>query len=92
MRIGIIGGGINGLFSAYYLQKEGHEVTIIEQGDLSDSCSHGNAGMIVPSHIIPLAAPGMIAKGMKWMLSSTSPFYIRPRMSGALVKMGVAVL
>jgi D-amino-acid dehydrogenase len=88
MKIGIIGGGINGLFSAYYLQKEGHEVTIIEQGDLSDSCSHGNAGMIVPSHIIPLAAPGMIAKGMKWMLSSTSPFYIRPRMSGALVKWG----
>jgi D-amino-acid dehydrogenase len=88
MKIGIIGGGINGLFSAYYLQKEGHEVTIIEQGDLSDSCSHGNAGMIVPSHIIPLAAPGMISKGLKWMLSSTSPFYIRPSMSGALVKWG----
>jgi D-amino-acid dehydrogenase len=87
-KIGIIGGGINGLFSAYYLQKLGHEVTIIEQGDLSDSCSHGNAGMIVPSHIIPLAAPGMIAKGLKWMLSSTSPFYIRPRMSGSLVKWG----
>ncbi len=87
-RVGIIGGGINGLFSAYYLQKLGHEVTIIEQSDLSDSCSHGNAGMIVPSHIIPLAAPGMIAKGLKWMLSSTSPFYIRPRMSGSLVKWG----
>ncbi len=87
-KIGIIGGGINGLFSAYYLQKMGHEVTIIEQSDLSDSCSHGNAGMIVPSHIIPLAAPGMIAKGLKWMLSSTSPFYIRPRMSGSLVKWG----
>ena len=88
MKIGIIGGGINGLFSAYYLQKLGYEVTVIEQGDLSDSCSHGNAGMIVPSHIIPLAAPGMIAKGLKWMLSSTSPFYIRPRMSGSLVKWG----
>jgi D-amino-acid dehydrogenase len=88
MKIGIIGGGINGLFSAYYLQKKGYEVTIIEQGDLSDSCSHGNAGMIVPSHIIPLAAPGMIAKGLKWMLSSTSPFYVRPRMSGSLVKWG----
>ena len=87
-KISIIGGGINGLFSAHYLQKRGHEVTIIEQGDLSDSCSHGNAGMIVPSHIIPLAAPGMIAKGLKWMLSSTSPFYIRPRMSGSLVKWG----
>jgi D-amino-acid dehydrogenase len=88
MKIGIIGGGINGLFSAFYLQKLGYQVTIIEQGDLSDSCSHGNAGMIVPSHIIPLAAPGMIAKGLRWMLSATSPFYIRPRMSGSLVKWG----
>jgi D-amino-acid dehydrogenase len=88
MKIGIIGGGINGLFSAFYLQKLGYEVTIIEQGDLMDGCSHGNAGMIVPSHIIPLAAPGMIAKGMRWMLSSTSPFYVRPRMSGSLLKWG----
>ena len=44
--------------------------------------------MIVPSHIIPLAAPGMIAKGLRWMLSPTSPFYIRPRMSGRLIKWG----
>jgi D-amino-acid dehydrogenase len=88
MEVGIIGGGINGLFSAYYLQKMGYSVTILEQSDLLDSCSHGNAGMIVPSHIIPLAAPGMIAKGLKWMLSSTSPFYIRPRMSGSLLKWG----
>lgn len=87
-KIGIIGGGINGLMSAYYCQKMGYEVTIIEQGDSSDGCSYGNAGMIVPSHIIPLAAPGMIAKGLRWMLSPTSPFYIRPRMSGRLIKWG----
>ena len=88
MKIGIIGGGINGLFSAYYLHKQGHQVTVIDQDDLTDSCSHGNAGMIVPSHIIPLAAPGMITKGLRWMLSSTSPFYIRPRWSGRLMKWG----
>lgn len=88
MKIGIIGGGINGLFSAYYLHKQGYKVTIIEQNDFFDSCSHGNAGMIVPSHIIPLAAPGMIAKGLRWMLSSTSPFYIRPRLNGNLLKWG----
>jgi D-amino-acid dehydrogenase len=88
MKIGIIGGGIIGLFSAYYLKKQGFEVTVIEASDASDGCSHGNAGMIVPSHIIPLAAPGMIAKGMRWMLSPTSPFYIRPRLSGDLVRWG----
>ncbi len=84
--IGIIGGGINGLFSAYYLQKAGYQVTVLDQGDLSDGCSFGNAGMIVPSHIVPLAAPGMVAKGLRWMLRSDSPFYLRPRINGALAR------
>ena len=86
--IGIIGGGIIGLSSAYYLNKAGHKVTIIEQGDLKDGCSFGNAGMIVPSHFIPLATPGMISKGMRWMFSCTSPFYVRPRLNGDLIKWG----
>lgn len=87
-RIGIIGGGIVGLSSAYFLRKAGFEVTIIEQGELQDGCSFNNAGMIVPSHIIPLAAPGMIAKGIRWMFDSTSPFYVRPRFSKDLVRWG----
>lgn len=88
MKIGIIGGGIIGLSSAYYLTKAGHQVTIIEQSDLKDGCSFGNAGMIVPSHLIPLAAPGMISKGIRWMFDSTSPFYVKPRLSGDLIKWG----
>uniref|UniRef100_UPI004047C5A2 NAD(P)/FAD-dependent oxidoreductase n=1 Tax=Algoriphagus sp. TaxID=1872435 RepID=UPI004047C5A2 len=76
----IIGGGIVGLFTAYFLQKEGVEVTLIDRTDLKDNCSTGNAGMIVPSHITPLAAPGMITKGISWMFSSKSPFYIHPRL------------
>jgi D-amino-acid dehydrogenase len=88
MRIGIIGGGIIGLSSAYYLSKTGHQVTIIEQGALKDGCSFGNAGMIVPSHLIPLAAPGMISKGIRWMFNSTSPFYIPPRFNGDLIRWG----
>jgi D-amino-acid dehydrogenase len=86
--IGIIGGGIIGLSSAYYLSKAGHQVTIIEQSDLKDGCSFGNAGMIVPSHLIPLAAPGMISKGIRWMFNSNSPFYVKPRLSGDLIKWG----
>ena len=75
----IIGGGIIGLCAAYYLQKEGHEVTVIDKSDLSNGASFVNAGYITPSHIIPLAAPGMIFKGIKWMFNSSSPFYIKPR-------------
>ncbi|HEY5690141.1 MAG TPA: FAD-dependent oxidoreductase [Cyclobacteriaceae bacterium] len=87
-KVGIIGGGIIGIFSAYYLQKAGHQVTIIDKGDLREGCSFGNAGMIVPSHFIPLAAPGMIAKGIRWMFNSSSPFYVRPRLSTELLRWG----
>ncbi len=82
----IIGGGVIGLFTAYFLQKEGIEVQIIDKEDLKNNCSTGNAGMIVPSHIIPLAAPGMISKGISWMFSSKSPFYIHPRLDAKLLK------
>lgn len=88
MKVGIIGGGIIGLSSAYYLNKVGHQVTVIDQSPLVDGCSFGNAGMIVPSHIIPLAAPGMIAKGIRWMFNSTSPFYVKPRLHLDLARWG----
>ncbi|GAB2534245.1 NAD(P)/FAD-dependent oxidoreductase [Spirosoma aerophilum] len=86
--VGIVGGGIIGLSSAYYLHKAGHKVTLFDQNPISDGCSFGNAGMIVPSHIIPLAQPGMIAKGMRWMLNSTSPFYVKPRLNLDLARWG----
>ncbi|WP_337994791.1 FAD-dependent oxidoreductase [Polaribacter ponticola] len=76
----IIGGGIIGLCTAYYLQKEGHKVTVIDKSDYSSGASYVNAGFITPSHIISLAAPGMINKGIKWMLNSESPFYVKPRL------------
>ena len=75
----IIGGGIVGLCSAYFLQKEGHQVTLVDKSNITSGASFVNAGFITPSHIIPLAAPGMIAQGVKWMFDSTSPFYIKPR-------------
>lgn len=87
--IAIAGGGIIGLSIAYYLSKAGHHVTIFDQGNLKDNCSSGNAGMIVPSHIIPLAAPGMISKGIRWMFNAKSPFYVRPRLSSDLIRWGL---
>ncbi|CAG5070231.1 D-amino acid dehydrogenase [Dyadobacter sp. CECT 9623] len=85
----IIGGGIMGLASAYYLLKSGWKVTVLDKGDLSDNCSQGNAGMIVPSHFIPLAAPGMVAKGIKWMFDSRSPFYVKPSLDFSLISWGL---
>jgi D-amino-acid dehydrogenase len=61
--------------------QKGHRVTLLERGPAShDSCSLGTAGMVVPSHFVPLAAPGMVATGLRMMLNPESPFYIRPRL------------
>ena len=82
----IIGGGIVGLCSAYYLSKEGHKITVIDKGDITSGASFVNAGYITPSHIIPLASPGMIAKGIKMMFNSASPFYMKPRLDAEFLK------
>tara|TARA_R110002096_G_scaffold26903_3_gene82858 strand:- start:2040 stop:3296 length:1257 start_codon:yes stop_codon:yes gene_type:complete len=81
----IVGGGVIGLCSAWYLSEAGYQVTIIDRDvDRTESCSEENAGMIVPSHFIPLAAPGVISQGLKWMLNPSSPFYLRPRLDPRL--------
>ena len=56
----VIGGGIMGLSSAFYLHQAGHKVTVLDKGDFMDNCSYGNAGYVCPSHFIPLATPGII--------------------------------
>ena len=85
----LIGGGVIGLSCAYYLRKAGIEVTVIDRSDLSDGCSFGNMGYVSPSHFVPLATPGIIAQGLKWMMSSTSPFYIKPRLNLDLLNWGL---
>lgn len=89
MRALIIGGGIIGLSTAYYLNRTGWNVKVIDMGDFSDNCSWGNAGYVCPSHFVPLAAPGIIKKGIKWMWNSSSPFYIQPRINNALMEWGL---
>ena len=82
----IIGAGVIGLTTALYCARRGMRVTLIERNlPQRDGCSFGNAGMIVPSHFIPLAAPGMVKLGLKWMWNPESPFYIKPRLNLDLI-------
>ena len=88
-KVVIIGGGIIGLSSAFYLQRSGWEVTVLDKGDFSDNCSYGNCGYICPSHFIPLATPGIVKQGLKWMWNSKSPFYVQPRLDWNLINWGL---
>jgi D-amino-acid dehydrogenase len=79
----IIGGGIVGLASAYYLAKGGRPVTLVEQGTVPQSASTGNAGIVALGHL-PLPRPGLARKAVGWMLDNTSPLYIPPRLDPGL--------
>ena len=81
----VIGGGAIGICCANYLKELGIDVLVVEKNDICSGSSHGNAGLIVPSYSIPLAAPGAIYQGLKWMLRPQSPFYIKPRLNRKLL-------
>jgi D-amino-acid dehydrogenase len=82
----VIGGGVIGVCAAYYLAREGFAVQLVEQGEVAAGSSYGNAGLVVPSHSIPLAAPGVWWQGLRWMANPESPFYIKPRLDWELVR------
>jgi D-amino-acid dehydrogenase len=80
----IIGGGVIGVCCAYYLAAAGRRVTLVEEHDVCSGCSSGNAGLIVPSHCIPLASAGIPAKALQWMFDRNAPFYVKPRLDWEL--------
>lgn len=89
-RVLIVGGGIVGLSTAHYALRKGLEVILLERGTPQDAgCSIGNAGMIVPSHLVPLAAPGMVGRGLRHMWRPESPFYVKPRLDAGLLDWGL---
>jgi len=89
-RVLIVGGGVIGLSVAFYCARRGWRVTLVDRNpERRDGCSFQNAGLLVTSHFVPLAAPGMVALGLKWMWNPASPFYVKPRLSWDLVDWGV---
>ena len=78
MRVGIVGGGVIGLCTAYYLRKLGADPVLVESSTLGSGCSYGNAGWVFPSKSTPLAKPGLTVQSLKWMLLRDSPLHIKP--------------
>ena len=83
-RVIVIGGGVIGAACAYYLAKTGWTVTILDRGGFGKACSHGNCGFVSPSHVLPLAGPGVIRQTIRALFARNSPFSIKPRFDPAL--------
>ncbi|WP_133141486.1 D-amino acid dehydrogenase, partial [Moraxella caviae] len=78
MNIIVLGGGVIGVTSAYYLAKHGCQVTVIDrQSDVAEETSFGNAGQISPGYSTPWAAPGIPLKAAKWLVQKHAPFAVR---------------
>jgi D-amino-acid dehydrogenase len=84
--VAVIGGGIIGLACAHYLQTAGFSVTIIERDKVGAACSHGNLGMVCPSHVLPLTEPGALLEGVKSLFNPRAAFRIKPSLRPALMQ------
>jgi len=81
--VAVIGGGVIGVATAYYLAKGGRAVTLYEQDTICSGCSEGNAGQITPGHL-PLNQPGTLLRNLRWLARPTSPLFIPLRFDPAL--------
>ena len=87
----VVGAGAIGVSTAYYLAQRGLSVTVVEQaGTVGAACSYGNAGLVSPSHCIPLARPGLLRRVPRWLRRDGS-VHIRPRVSRELITFGLGV-
>lgn len=87
MQILILGSGVIGVTSAWYLAKAGHQVTVIDrQSGPALETSFGNAGQISPGYSAPWAAPGVPLKAIKWMMQDLAPLMINPKVNANTLK------
>ena len=80
----VVGGGVIGLAAALALREAGREVLLLERDTVGSATSLGNCGTLTPSHALPLAAPGMVGRALKWMLAPDAPFYVKPTLDPSL--------
>ena len=82
MRILILGAGVIGLSSAYYLSRAGHDVTVVDRHpDVASETSSGNGGQLSYSYVAPLAGPGVVSKLPRWLTREDSPVRFGPKLS-----------
>lgn len=82
----VVGGGHIGIACAHYLQQDGLEVTVIDQGAIGGACSLANCGFIVPSHVLPLTTPDTLVKGVRSIFQPKAPFRVKPQLRGSLAR------
>jgi D-amino-acid dehydrogenase len=80
----IVGGGIIGVATAWYLHRDGWQVTVLDRRKIGGACSKGNCGLVCPSHVLPLTEPGAFKVAIKSLLTPNSPFWIKPRLDPQL--------
>ena len=85
MKVLVLGAGVIGVTTAYYLNEAGHEVTVLDrQAGPALETSFANAGEISPGYASPWAGPGIPLKAIKWLLMRHGPLVVRPRMEMAM--------
>src|ERR1700759_2966383 len=93
MRIIVVGGGVVGIATAYYLAKEGHEVEVVErQSRLAQDASSGNAGLIAPGHSFSWASPGAPQVMVQSLRGAETAIRVKLRPDPALVRWGLKFL
>jgi len=93
MRVVILGAGVIGVSTAYYLAKAGHQPIVIERQPAAGlETSFANAGEISPGYSSPWAAPGLPLKALKWLVMTHRPLVIRPSIDPAMVRWGLRLL
>jgi D-amino-acid dehydrogenase len=93
VNIAVLGAGVIGTSIAYYLARDGHEVTVVErQPGAALETSFANAGEVSPGYSAPWAGPGIPIKAVKWLLMHYRPLVIWPRPDWAMLKWGFMML